>query len=266
MITVYKNGQEMIDDNKSFLDENKYMSFFFYLDGRLIKETNNKNYGIKIDKDNKKLLVMKVEPYYNLFYGDKELVKDMIKYLVDNDYEMVNVLSSEDIGDELVNIMKDDYNQDYYEALAMDFMETNSITEPSCDNVEIPNEGDLDEIIQLLECFNNDCGLLDKVKKEHVKDTLNLFRIYRMDNKIVAMAKITSAGDSKKISDVYTRPEYRGMKLARKVVNNAKNEIINDGFVATLNVDKKNPISNKLYYSLGFRKVFSQGEYRKIEK
>ena len=35
--------------------------------------------------------------------------------------------------------------------------------------------------------------------------------------------------------------------------------------VATLNVDKKNPISNHLYASLGFKKLFSQGVYHIIK-
>ena len=59
-----------------------------------------------------------------------------------------------------------------------------------------------------------------------------------------------------------TKPEYRGMGYARKLVNYAKNEIIAQGKIATLNVDKKNPISNHLYSSLGFKKVFSQGIYK----
>ena len=52
------------------------------------------------------------------------------------------------------------------------------------------------------------------------------------------------------------------MGYARKLVNYAKNEIIAQGKIATLNVDKKNPISNHLYSSLGFKKVFSQGIYK----
>ena len=41
-----------------------------------------------------------------------------------------------------------------------------------------------------------------------------------------------------------------------------KNEILSMGKLATLNVDKKNPISNRLYLSLGFKRILSQSEYR----
>ena len=41
-----------------------------------------------------------------------------------------------------------------------------------------------------------------------------------------------------------------------------KNEILSMGKLATLNVDKKNPISNRLYLSLGFKSILSQSEYK----
>ncbi|MCT1796796.1 GNAT family N-acetyltransferase [Helcococcus kunzii] len=84
---------------------------------------------------------------------------------------------------------------------------------------------------------------------------------------MVSFAKFKeTSDDTMNISDVYTRSEYRGQKLAKKVVNAIKNEIIEKGKIATLNVDQKNPISNHVYQSLGFKKVFSQTEYRKVNK
>ena len=66
-------------------------------------------------------------------------------------------------------------------------------------------------------------------------------------------------------TEVYTRDEYRNFGYARKIVNTIKNEILDMNEVATLNVDKKNPISNHLYASLGFKKLFSQGVYHIIK-
>ena len=71
--------------------------------------------------------------------------------------------------------------------------------------------------------------------------------------------KSPESDQSTRISMVYTRPEYRNQGLGRKVVNYLKNEILNEGKIATLNVDQANPISNHLYKSLGFKKVFSRG-------
>lgn len=67
-----------------------------------------------------------------------------------------------------------------------------------------------------------------------------------------------------KITNVYTRDAYRGKGCARKVVNTMKNEILAAGKTATLNVDRNNPITCHLYTSLGFKRIFSQGEFRRI--
>ena len=78
------------------------------------------------------------------------------------------------------------------------------------------------------------------------------------------MASLSPGTDADmRIGYVYTPNAYRGRGYARKVVNSLKNEILASGKIATLNVDRKNPISNHLYSSLGFKRVFSQGEYRK---
>ena len=78
------------------------------------------------------------------------------------------------------------------------------------------------------------------------------------------MAKLAKASDrAYRIACVYTKDEYRGKGYAKQVVNAVKNEILDMGMTATLNVDKKNPVSNRLYKSLGFKRVFSQGEYRR---
>ena len=64
---------------------------------------------------------------------------------------------------------------------------------------------------------------------------------------------------SMRITNVYTRGIYRGKGYARKVVNTIKNEILAAGKTATLNVDRRNPVTNHLYRALGFKPVFAQG-------
>ena len=114
--------------------------------------------------------------------------------------------------------------------------------------------------------FVSDCGLLDKPEKEPFRKILDSFRIIRADGKIVSMARIAPATqDDLRLVLVYTRNEYRGKGYARKVVNSAKNEILTSGKRATLNVDRKNPVSYHLYLSLGFERMFSQGEFRRVE-
>ncbi|MCR5422833.1 MAG: hypothetical protein K6E74_04270, partial [Bacilli bacterium] len=63
MIKRYDDGKAFIKDNSFFLDENKYLSVFFYLGAELLIKPDKNNYAIKLEEDNKKLLALKVEPY-----------------------------------------------------------------------------------------------------------------------------------------------------------------------------------------------------------
>jgi len=266
MITVYPNGNEFLKDNEAFLLTNKYQAVFFFYDAPLLKETNTINYALKIVNEDKKLIALKVEPYNLMLFGDKELCEELIDYCFDNFYEIKNYLCSEEIGEQFKLIIENKYKCLYSEELAMDFMECKQIIEPASKEVIKVDENDLKEIVELEELFKIDCNLLDKINPEKIKKELPYYRVIKKDGKIVSMAKATIASESDyRISAVFTRKEYRDEGLARKVVNTVKNEIINEGKVATLNVDKRNPISNHLYSSLGFTKVFSQGEYRRIK-
>ena len=144
----------------------------------------------------------------------------------------------------------------------MDFMEAKDYTEESSKDIVTLNEDDVDELYELLVRFIKDCGLNDPIIKEKIYPRIHLYRAIIENGHIISFAQLSKYTDtSYKIAFVYTKDEYRGKGYARKVVNSVKNEILDMGFIATLNVDKKNPISNHLYQSLGFKKVFSQGVY-----
>ena len=51
MIKEYNNGDTFIKENDNYLSENKYLTQFFYLDAKLLKEINKKrgNRALKIN-------------------------------------------------------------------------------------------------------------------------------------------------------------------------------------------------------------------------
>ena len=262
MIKTYNNGLDFLNENKSFLDLNQYMAVFFYLDSEFLKEVDKANYALKVENEGKRLLAMKVEPYNLMLYGDSACLNELLTYLNSNNYDIKGVLCPTEIGDELLKISKDIVNKEFYLDIGMDFMEASSVTNPSTSEVETPKESDLDELFELVKNMISDCGLHDEVKKERLISRIPTFRVIRKDGLIVSMASFSkSTPNSCRITHVYTRPKYRGMGYARKVVNNIKNEILESKMIATLNVDQKNPVSNHIYEGLGFKKVFSQGVY-----
>ena len=262
MVKVYSNGEEFIKENDTLLKQNRYMSAFFYWDAPFITESNKVNYALRVDQGENILLGMKVEPYNLLLFGESACLEELLTFIKDNEYELKGVLSSQSIGDTLLSISKNVLGKEYCQQIGMDFMTATEISEPSSNEVEIPTINDVDEIYTLMINFMKDCGLTDEVHKEKIEERISDYRIIRRDGKIASLSRRSPDTDTSiRISAVYSRPECRGQKLARKVVNYLKNEIINEGKIATLHVDQANPISNHLYSSLGFKKVFSQGIY-----
>ena len=265
MIVSYQTGAEFLQENQAYLQTNPYLSTFFTLDAPLLKEAGKINYALCCEQGDKRLLALKVEPYNLLLFGEEAFVPELLRFLFDGGYEIKNYLCASELGYALMRELEP-YGRRYEEALAMDFMEARSVTEPSAPEVETAHEDDLDEIFDCAQRFVADCGLLDKPEKEPFRNVLGSFRVIRADGKIVSMARIAPATkDDLRLVLVYTRDEYRGKGYARKVVNSAKNEILASGKRVTLNVDRKNPVSYHLYLSLGFERVFSQGEFRRVE-
>ena len=255
MIKIYNNGKEFLDENRAYLDENKYMSTFFYKDSEILDELSKKNYAIKAFSNGNELLGIKIEPYNLILYGKKECLDELLLFLNDNQYECDGIMCPEEIGDELIK-------RNYTELIGMDFMEAKTKTISSSSDVLIPTYEEMGLMYDDANNFFIECGLPDRVKKEVFMSQYKNFRVIKDNGIIVSFAKMVDSTDlDVRISFVYTKPSYRGRGYAKKIVNNIKNEIIDRGKVATLNVDKKNPISNHIYASIGFKKVFSQGVY-----
>ncbi|MBO4667537.1 MAG: GNAT family N-acetyltransferase [Bacilli bacterium] len=257
MIKAYQSGELFIEENKTLLEQNKYLATFFYFDAPLIKEVDINNYMIKVEQTGSILLALRLDPYNLLLLGDASCLDELLSYLKKGKFKDTEILCPTEMGDILVK----KYN--YQIDKGLDFMETREITSPSSVEVEIPSLEDVDELYTLMLNFLIDCEITDNIDKAKVIKLIDSFRVIKKNGQIISMARFGyGTEDSDRISYVYTRPEFRGLGYARKVVNTVKNEIIQSGRIATLNVDQLNPISNHIYTSLGFRKVFSQGVYR----
>jgi predicted GNAT family acetyltransferase len=262
MIKVYLDGDSFILENKEFLDLNKYMSSLIYLDADAMIETNKTNYIIKSEINNKKLIGIKLEPFNLLLYGDRDCLDELLKFINENEYELKGVMCPTILGDSLIPISKDILNKEYTLVIGMDFMEANEYTMESSSLVSSAALNDLEEIYNMTLRFIKDCGLNDVPNKDKMALNIKNYRIIKINDEIRAMAAYSKDTDSSyRITHVYTKDEYRGNGYAKLIVNNLKNEILSLGKIATLNVDQKNPISNHIYKSIGFKRVFSQGIY-----
>jgi len=263
MVKTYLDGKTFYEDNKKFLLSNPYTEVFFRLDSEHLSETNKKEYAIKVTEKDCTLVALLKEPYPMLVFGDKSLSSELAIFLDKNDYLVKDFMGPVEVGNSLLNSFNSlGYNFEC--SIRMDFMECRAKHAPSSEIVELANDDDLDEIYNMMLNLVKDCGLNDVVIKEKVKSNLPDYRLIRDNGIPVSFAAIFKSSDEdKKIACVYTKPEYRGRKFAQQVVNYCVNEIMDQGYFATLNVDQNNPVSYHVYESIGFKKVFSQGIYYK---
>lgn len=258
MIINYDNGENFIMDNKDYLDTNPYTAVFFYIDAKLLTEVNKDNYAIKAFDGKNILLAIRVLPYYLILFGNAICANELFDYLEENQYTFDGIICQKSIGDVLIK----DYG--YSLDIGMDFMECSEKIIPISNEVIKATVDDLDEIVNLSLDFFKECGLPDIPNKEKMKPLIERFSIIKDKGAIVSMATYSKDTEkSLRVSHVYTKPEYRGLGLARKIVSQLTNEIIDMGLIATLNVDINNPISYHLYTSIGYKKLFTQGIYKK---
>ncbi|MBQ2472546.1 MAG: hypothetical protein II508_08105, partial [Acholeplasmatales bacterium] len=117
MIKEYKNGDEFLKENLSYLELNPYMTSLIIVDSLALKEISKSNYALKIEEDNQKLLAIRVESFPLLFYGEEKLLSKLLEYINNYEYIYDGVFTSTKIGDELLKL-----NMGYYKDIGMDFM------------------------------------------------------------------------------------------------------------------------------------------------
>ena len=264
MVIVYDSGAAFVEAQKAVLDRCPLECGFFYADAALIASADKRNYALAVTEGEKTLLAMRPLPYNLMLLGDESLVAELVEYLTENGCELDSVLCNERIGEVFRDYMSREKHVEYYEALAMDYMESGSVYAPTDREVEKATQGDVRELTELMTLFAEECGLEERQSEADVLRKLDRYRILRRNGQIAAMVSVSDDTErAKRISAVYTRPAYRGQELASKLVNAAKNEILSSGLVADLNVDQRNPVTNYLYRKLGFERVFAQGQYRR---
>lgn len=161
--------------------------------------------------------------------------------------------------------------------LSMDIMECRRLKEIALqEGVYRPASlDDLDWVLENSIAFEKealgDAGDPQSMRESILKD-LNGEKVHRLfcllDKTPVCMAKQTlrRLENGACITEVYTKPEYRGKGYAQTLIHKMCEEYFSRGnsFV-TLFVDKSNPISNRVYEKVGFEILEDNYDYRFVE-
>lgn len=264
MVKFYLSGLEFMNEQLSFIGNEPLRNSFFYLDAPLITDFSTDDFAIAVVSDHSRLVAMQKSPYCLLLYGELNLVDELVAKMVEEKLKINHILCDSELGIKFCETLKKYKNIDYSIFVSLEYMSCDKIILPSSPLVIKANKSHLLELVTFLNEFKKELDLVDmEVNEKTVLSEINSYRLVVINNKIVSIARrCRDTDDSVSITNVYTVPSERGKGYAKLCVNSLKNEIIEDGKTANLNVDVNNAISSHIYQSLGFEKIFDQVEIR----
>lgn len=255
MFRSYRTGQEFLEENEKILGERPLEACFFAGNAKGMPDMSQ-GFAVKVSDGERVLLAIRFRDFPMVLYGDEALCAELAAGLVENDLHF---------GAVLANPMLTEAFFPCYEALAggshrlkeaMDIMKCERLNDTDTAAVELSAPGDTEELAGLLVPFYREAlgehreasSLLEEIRGEAGR-----FALVRREGKIVSIAwRVRESDETCAISGVYTREEYRGQGLARQTVTCLTKQILADGKLPYLFVDKANPISNHLYRSIGY--------------
>lgn len=263
MLKFYQNGEEFLKDNQDILDRHILDTSFYLWNARYILSTDRKSYAFKIMQGASYLLVMQYAPFYLLLFGDSALCREAAEVCLDYHLSFAGVLAPMDLGLAFLNAVEQRIGGTHQVVQSMDIMYLEKCHDTDISAVKRCTLTDADEIAELTMRFHQEIGMAEKsfsdCRENAVRDIDNYYGIH-VDGKLAALAKRTKNEEKMCcIGTVYTLLEYRGRGLSRAVVTKITQDILAEKKIPYLYVDKKNPISNHLYSSIGY--IYGNAKY-----
>lgn len=265
MLKFYKCGQEFLHENKDILVAYPLETLFFEVNAKLIQQTNNNDFLIKVTGGNEFLIAVRKNDFPMVIFGAESLCKEFAKFAVANNLTFRKILGGQQLCEKFFCEYESLAGGTHAINHAMDIMRCDTLLTSDVTDVETPTERDADELAKLIVDFTKE-ALGDDVKFDEVRsgvlENISSFAIIREDGKIVALASRKRETDTMAaIADVYTLPQYRCRGFSCKVVTYLTKRILDSGKLPYLFVDKTNPVSNHLYAKIGFTHATPQYEF-----
>lgn len=266
MYKIYKSGQEFLTENSDILAKYPLETVFFETNAKFIAETDNNDFLIKLQENDRFLLVVHKGDFPMVIFGDNGLCVEFAKIAEERKLTFTKVLGALDrceaFLDEYEKLVKCTHEVNH----AMDIMQCDKALTDNVDGVEFPTDSDVDELAHLTVDFAKEAMgdniQFDKTKRD-IRSRLSDFAVIRQNAKIVSMASIKRKTNYLAcIADVYTVPQYRNCGLSCKIVTFLTKQIVDSNRLAYLFVDKNNSISNHLYQKIGYTYAVPQYEIK----
>lgn len=243
------------------------------IDGKAGSNKVRKHVDIAGSNDNRKLVDNKDGYDDNIEFNTlKDSVMALADYIVDNNIYIKGLNANKDICVVFLSRYQELMKCDYNEHLAMDIMELKQLNYVTVAE-GISRKAELSEkeliakwIVDFAkDAMNEDLNYEDQLMKAERMILAGVLQVYEIPGYgLVSMAAASrQLVNGVCINYVFTPKEYRGKGYAISNMYALSKEMLDKGNqFCTLFVDKKNPISNRVYKKIGYQIVENQYDYR----
>lgn len=278
-IILEKNNEDYKRKYSTILEkyEVELQLFLINLKDEIIIDNNNIRGGIYIDNE-LSLLFINAFPYNLLLYSfnnTKESCEYLARYLIANEIKFKGINGDRLECDSFIK----EYNclalKEFIPNLEMNILKLTEIIKPEVviRNSKItPYIATMDDYEFIVKCLIKFYYEINKmiVHEKDIMDkvinniTNNRYYILKdANNKRVSMININRIlKHGQCISEVYTVEEERNRGYSTIIMYHVCLKILKTSSYVSLFVDQNNPISNKVYASIGFKRVCSQYDYK----
>ncbi len=202
--------------------------------------------------------------------GTDEAIAELAAYLRDNSIEIAGVTARET----LCRAFMEAYGGQFRLRSTLDIMVLETLIEPPPCPGTVCKAGmsDLDLIVDWK------CAILrEAVNEEPVPEQVRETTVDQLERSVVWLMRdergepVSMANSGRMlehgacVSGVYTPPQHRGHGYCQNTVASLCRELLSSGkSYVTLFVDKKNPISNRVYRKIGFEILEDSSEYKLV--
>ena len=266
MYKLYETGKEFLDENINLIRNDPLGTTFFESNANMIGRCDASNYAVRVETDGEVMIAIRVDGFPLVIYGSEHCVAELAKVVSENKLQFVKAIGYYDLIDKFLKTYEQIAGGSHKVNLSMDIMYCDKVEPCDTSEVERATAKNVEEITRLYvaflaEAIGENATWGEKTRK--IEQELDLFAVLKVDGKIVSVASCKDSGYKLcRISNVYTKPEYRNNGYSRKVVTFLTEQILQSGKLACLFVDQNNPVSNHLYQSIGYK--YGKSRYEMI--
>ncbi len=269
MHKFYETGNEFFLDNKFDLLNNLIINQLiiknsYESDLKVSKDL----FFIKVYNDSAKLYMVYKKPFNLLLAGSSLLIDEAVDVLLDYNLEFKGILGEELLIKSFIENYTKKHTGIFNKIHIMSIMK--NINENLNIHACVEKIRDIKDSYELIKNFHLEIYNKYLSEEEIINISNDLLKndVYAIyDSKNILSMAVLSKGifNLNTINSVYTKVEYRGLKLAQKLVETLSAISYKNGKIPTLFVDLENPISNKAYTNVGFEYEASLIEYEYIK-